>query len=110
MRALRGPAVRPWPAACAIALLATGCANDPLFKADHGVRIVAPRDLAHVTTPLTLSWQASSLPGKARQFAVFVDRAPVRPWQPLKAVAGDDRSCRESAGCPDAAYLRRHNV
>lgn len=41
-------------------------------------------------------------------FALFVDRAPVRPGQTLLAVA--DKSCRTTPGCFDAQYLANKEV
>jgi len=52
--------------------------------------------------------------GKASEgagyFAVFVDRAPIRPGQTMRAVASRDLLCMHQAGCPDRAYLAARQI
>ena len=44
----------------------------------------------------------------AGYFAIFIDRAPVRPGQTLAAIA--DRQCRRTPGCVNAGYLSDRGV
>jgi hypothetical protein len=84
------------------------------------VHFVAPRSRALVVAPLTIRWTVSGFavrrPGTgppsraAGYFAVFVDRAPVRPGDTLAAVAAGDPRCLHQPGCPDADYLAQRRV
>ncbi|HWC33599.1 MAG TPA: hypothetical protein VG650_02115 [Mycobacteriales bacterium] len=106
----------------AAAVLLSGCTDlsQLQFRVDHDVKFVAPPSRAKLRLPVTLRWQVSGFrvaaPGSeppsthAGYFALFVDRAPIRPGQTLAAVAGNDPSCVASAGCPDAQYLRDRQV
>jgi hypothetical protein len=91
-------------------LLVAGCAHDPLWRTDQHVTIVAPHQLALASPPVTLSWRTHALPPASREFAVFIDRRPVKPGESLRAIANGDQSCLRNAGCPDPAYLRARNV
>ena len=93
-----------------ISAAATGCAHAPLWSKNGALKIVAPRELALTGVPVTLRWKTSALPGHTTYFAVFIDRAPVEPGQSLRAVGSSDASCRRTPGCPDATYLRAHDV
>jgi hypothetical protein len=109
-----------------LALATTGCTkfSDLQFQIDHYVKFTAPEARSKTTLPLTLQWQVDGFrvappndeehyepPSKnAGYFALFVDRAPIKPGQTLAAVAGDDTSCVPSAGCPDREYLRDRQV
>lgn len=94
-----------------VALVTPACsATHFAFRADDRLRIVAPGTHQQAVLPVEVRWE-TSLPPKAAggpSFAVFVDRAPVRPGQSLRAV-GDD-ACRRDASCPDAQYLRERYV
>lgn len=99
-------------------MLATGC-SDLQFREDTRLSFLAPRDRADVTLPLTLRWEMRGFTptgfdgGTDRGrgvFGVFVDRAPIKAGQDLKAVAGDDTSCQRAPSCPDAGYLAARGV
>ena len=60
------------------AALLASCGQDQAFRIDERVDITAPSDRAEVRLPVTLRWRADEVPA-GRSFAVFVDRAPVRP-------------------------------
>ncbi len=105
---------------CAFALTTlalSGCATEGLaFRVDDRLEIVAPPDESTVRLPVTVDWEIEDFdvvePGAAVStgrdsgyFAVFVDRAPQPPGEPLSWVARDDGSCREQDGCPDPTYL-----
>jgi hypothetical protein len=106
-----------------VAVLAGGCTNfsQLQFHTDHLVKFTAPQSRVKVALPVRFRWQVNGFaiagprshepPSKdAGYFALFVDRAPVKPGQSLAAVAGDDPSCIVSAGCPDRSYLADHQV
>lgn len=109
------------PLLAAVVLLG-GCANlsQLQFRVDHDVKFLAPPSRAKLSLPVTLRWQVkgfrvaapgSEPPSKhAGYFAIFVDRAPIKPGQSLAAVAGNDPSCVASAGCPDAQYLADRQI
>jgi hypothetical protein len=85
------------------------CGNGGLqFRKDDRVDITSPADRARIVAPLDVRWTTKGLvlgeAGGPAQFAVFVDRAPIRPGQSMSAV-GDD-ACRRTPGCPDEGYLR----
>ena len=90
----------------------SGCTVRGLaFDNDHRVRIVTPRNRTTVHLPVHLRWEAPGLHRSADKgpfFAVFLDKAPIRPGQNLRAV-GDD-ACNHTPGCPDLAYLRDRYV
>ena len=89
-------------------VLVTGCAGNLNFRIDHRLHWQGTRDRALVTLPMRLQWTFS---GKApARFGVFVDRAPIRPGQSLRAVAGSDRSCRQDPACPNPEYLAQRKV
>lgn len=90
------------------------------FVADKRLHITAPRSLALVHVPVTLRWRISAFtitgphrgPASERTgyFAVFVDLAPVRPGQTLRAVAAGDPACLRTPGCPNPTYLAARGV
>jgi hypothetical protein len=101
------------------ALLVGGCGLSNLqFTKDNRLHFVSPRSRQLVGTPVTLNWtisgfraekQGSSPPSPdAGYFAIFVDRAPVKPGQTLLSLA--DKSCRQTAGCFNPEYLAERNV
>lgn len=60
---------------CALTL--GGCTSDGLaFRVDERVTITTPADRSTVELPLRLAWTVNGFDGS---FAVFVDRAPMRP-------------------------------
>lgn len=63
-----------------------------------------------MAAPVRVTWESRLLPQSASGYAVFVDKAPIHPRQSLRAVAKGDESCLHTRGCPDAAYLRAHDV
>jgi hypothetical protein len=100
------PTVRRAGAVVAVAVALSGCAVSGLaFREDERVDIVEPGDREATSLPVTIRWTADvdAVDG-GPYFAVFVDRAPIRPGQSLRALADD--TCNRTAGCPDVAYLR----
>ena len=105
--------MRRVPVAVAVAggLLLTGCSVGGLaFREDDRVDIVEPADRAEATLPVTIRWTADEVEADdgGPFFAVFVDRAPIRPGQSLRALADD--TCNRTEGCPDIAYFRDRHV
>ncbi|HEU5033269.1 MAG TPA: hypothetical protein VFT62_00765 [Mycobacteriales bacterium] len=107
-----------------VAVLLGGCGlthlQDLNFRVDDRLHFTSPENRATVHQPLTVSWTMrdfriaaqGSEPASdgAGYFAIFVDRAPIRPEQTMKAVAHGDRFCEQSPRCPDTAYLAQRQV
>lgn len=107
--------------ALCLGLAGTGCSVSALaFVVDHRLHFVSPRSRATVTLPVTVRWTirdftiagpgAGPASSHVGYFALFVDRAPVRPGQTLRAVASGDRVCLHTPGCPDQTYLNDRGV
>ncbi len=93
-------------AVAATALAACGV-RGLAFRVDTRVDIVAPNDRGEVTLPFTVRWTVRDFDGT---FAVFLDRAPQPPGEPVQWFARDDDACRAREGCPDEQYLADRNV
>jgi hypothetical protein len=104
----------------AIALTAmTGCGiahpSELNFRSDKRLTFTTPEARTLVKPPLTVAWTirdfqvrsfGSAPPSKdAGYFAVFVDRAPIKPSETMRDVAHDDQECLHRPGCPDTEYL-----
>jgi hypothetical protein len=77
------------------------------FVQDDRVEITSPRDRAEVRLPVTVRWEATGFEGT---YAVFVDRAPVPPGQPLSWLAREDELCAETPDCPNETWFRDRDV
>ena len=111
-------------AALSVAVLASSCGlthlQDLNFRIDKRLTFLTPKARSTVHTPLTVSWtmrdftiaaQGSQPPSRdAGYFAVFVDHTPIQPGHTMKDVAAGDRYCQQTPGCPNAAYLKQHQV
>ena len=94
-----------------LAASAGGCATDGLaFRQDDRVEILEPGARDVVRVPVRVRWRADLErgPSGGPYFAVFVDRAPIRPGQSLRVLA--DESCNDTDGCLDLQYLRDRHV
>lgn len=97
-------------------LALSACSTSGLaFQQDDRVTITEPRSEAAVAPPFTISWSAPGVRvsppasgGPGVYFAVFVDRAPLRPGQHLLALV--DPACRRRPRCADLAYFADHGV
>lgn len=100
-------------------MAAAGCDTSQMaFTQDHRVHFTTPPSRALVSVPVTVRWTvegfgiapAGSAPPSTGHgyFAVFLDRAPVRPGQSLYVLA--DRSCKKTPGCFNAQYLAGKGV
>lgn len=99
-----------------------GCATyaELAYRQDHRLRFTAPRPYELVKEPVTLSWTMKDFdivePGSgspedsAGYFAIFIDKAPVKPGRTLAEVAGRDQACDRDPKCPDARYLADRGV
>lgn len=65
----------------AAAGLTSGCGSNLQFVQDHRLHITAPRSLATVSEPVTVSWTAGDLGPTPVRYGVYVDRSPVRAGQ-----------------------------
>jgi len=103
-------------ASIVLLVLTSSCGVSNLqFQADQRLEFTSPKSGALVSLPATLRWKMRDFravgPGSgppssdAGYFAVFVDRAPVRPGQTMRALASNDRICLRTPGCPNARYL-----
>jgi hypothetical protein len=102
-----------------LALIASSCAHGLAFVQDQRLEITSPKPQQKVTLPFALRWtmrdfQVTGPDGRsdknAGYFAVFLDRTPVPPGEPLSWIARDDTRCKRIPGCPDAAYLAERHV
>lgn len=104
-----------------LGLLAVACSVDPgriAFRSDERLHFTAPKDRALVSEPVALRWTMGDFEvtrtGEASRdsgyFAIFVDRAPVKPGEGLEAVAADDPVCRADPTCPDSDYLAARQI
>jgi hypothetical protein len=91
-----------------VALLGTACGNGLLFVKDERLRIVSPKNLATVSTPVQVRWTTHAPPSTELNYAVFVDALPVHPGQNLRSLAG--AKCASVPTCVDIAWLNRHFV
>lgn len=106
--------------AIAVVLLGACSVSDLAFRQDRRLSFVSPQDREKVTLPVTIDWeiedfdvigageQAADAP--AGYFAVFVDRTPVPPGEPLTWIAEGDEACQQDPGCPDDEYLQMRGV
>ena len=97
----------------------TGCGlthlQDLNFRVDERLHFVSPEDRSTVARTFTVRWTMrdftiqpphSAPPSRdAGYFAVFVDRAPIKPEQTMDALAKGDLSCERDPKCPDPDYL-----
>jgi hypothetical protein len=110
--------------AVAVAVATSGCGlthlSDLNFRVDDRLHFQTPEARSLVHAPVTVSWTISDFtvaasgsapPSRdAGYFAVFVDRAPIKPGESLKAVGKGDPTCEHDPRCPNKAYLNDHRV
>jgi hypothetical protein len=89
-------------------LLASGCSVNGLsFVQDDRVEILSPGMNERVELPLAVKWTAEDYDG---DYAVFLDRSPMKPGQSLLSLVSESDPCRAEPGCPDAQWLADHQV
>jgi hypothetical protein len=110
-------------AGVSLALGATGCATSLHgleFHNDNRMKITSPHQNQLVSDPVTLSWTMKDfavaglgdgpVQNDTGYFAVFIDRAPVKPGQTLAAVSGNTPSCQHTTLCTTKSYLAGEQV
>jgi len=90
------------------------------LRVDDRLHFLSPPSRALVVNPVTVHWRMSafraekpgsgSTSGDAGYFAVFVDQAPIRPGETMRAVASRDEQCLHQAGCPGPDYLAQRQI
>lgn len=104
-----------------MAPLLAGCGmsvHNLSFRVDDRLQFLSPPSRSLVTNPVTVRWRVSdqALSGgsasaaRGGYFAVFVDQAPIRPGQTMRAVASRDEQCLHQVGCPGPAYLAQRQI
>lgn len=85
------------------------------LRVDDRVQIVHPEDRETVTLPVEVRWTVQGFDtgerpgsGDGNYFAVFIDREPMAPGRDLRSVTDD--LCKQTPGCPDAAWLADHHI
>jgi hypothetical protein len=94
--------------------------GDLSYRTDKRLHFLAPKARTVVKTPIDVRWSISDFtvqaPGsapaseKAGYFAVFVDRAPIKPKETMRVVAKRDEVCLHRPGCPDESYLEDRRI
>lgn len=114
-------------AVLAVGVLTSGCVNldEMEFVKDERLTFTAPDDYEQVEVPLTVTWTMEdfevlprpekgaerSEPSKGEgYYAVFVDKAPVKPGHTLDDVGNGDTFCESDPRCPDKSYLNAKGV
>jgi hypothetical protein len=113
-----GPAALALLAVLALAPLLAGCGmsvHNLNLRVDDRLHFLSPPSRALVANPVTVHWRMSaSSPGKSPgggdYFAIFVDQAPIRPGQTMRAVASRDEQCLHQAACPNRDYLAQRQI
>lgn len=90
------------------AAVLSGCGSGLSFRADHRLDVTSPRSRTSVHLPVTVRWTMRDFDHPGGYYALFVDRAPVRPGQTVESLADGD--CRRTPGCPDRSYLAARGV
>lgn len=115
--------ILPAAAAAIVIVSSAGCATSLHgleFHNDKRMQITSPHENELVATPFTLHWEmrdftvagpgAGPVNDHTGYFAVFVDRAPIKPGQTLSAIYKNDPSCEHSTLCTTRSYLARQQV
>src|SRR2546428_524161 len=110
---------RPVLLIAALLVLLTACGvahpSELAYRIDKRLTFTSPRPRTLVKPPLDVRWTIRDFtvqtPGsrpaseKTGYFAVFVDRAPIKPAETMRVVASKDQVCLHKPGCPDETYL-----
>jgi hypothetical protein len=115
---------RPLFVVVVLAVLATACGvahpSELAYRTDKRLTFASPKARTLVTTPIDVRWnikdftvaQPGSSPPSQKDgyFAVFVDRAPIKPRETMRVVANKDQVCLHRPGCPDESYLEDRRI
>lgn len=77
------------------------------FVQDDRVHIVTPDANEGVEQPVSVRWTATDVDAI---YALFFDRAPMRPGQELLSLVPEHDACRTEPVCPTAAWLAERNI
>lgn len=111
-----------WTGGLVLLVALAGCSTSGMaFMVDDSIRVTAPEPRSTVSLPVTVRWLDASPPAvtrvapadpEAEYYAVFVDRAPVRPGASVVDVIDDvdRRTCLAAPQCPDPKVLRDRGV
>jgi len=90
------------------------------YRIDKRLHFVTPKARTLIKPPIDVRWSISDFTvqppggappsGKAGYFAVFVDRAPIKPKETMRVVAKNDEVCLHRPGCPDESYLQDRQI
>ena len=73
----------------ALSLLLTGCLEDRSFHENDKLRFVEPVEGDFASAPLLVRWVGR--PKKTAQWALFLDRAPIKPGTSIEALEVQER-------------------
>jgi len=90
------------------------------YRTDKRLTFTAPTARTLVKTPIDVRWSIKGFtvqqPGtappsqNAGYFAVFVDKAPIKPNETMRTIAKRDEECLHRPGCPDETYLEDRRI
>jgi hypothetical protein len=83
--------------------------SDLNFFVDARVQIREPKELAQVSLPYVVRWDAHGL-GAQDSFGVFIDRQPMPPGKDLNWFARNDDVCATDPACPNPQWLAERNI
>lgn len=69
--------------------LASGCLENRQFYATEELKIITPVENDFAEAPLTVTWVGT--PDGTKRWAVFLDRAPIRPGKSVDDLENDER-------------------
>ena len=110
--------------ACALVALCAACGvahpGELSYRTDKRLHFLSPPARTLVKTPIDVRWAIRDFtvqtPGSAPPsenagyFAVFVDRAPIKPTETMRVIAKRDEVCLHRPGCPDESYLEDRRI
>jgi hypothetical protein len=115
---------RPGLIAVALAVLTAGCGiahpTELNYRTDTRLDFLEPEARSLIKPPVTVRWTIRDFtvqaPGSAPPqrdagyFAVFVDKAPIKPDETMRVIAKNDQVCLHRPGCPDKEYLEDRQI
>jgi hypothetical protein len=115
---------RGWLVVVALVVPGSGCGvahpQELNYRTDKRLHFLSPKPRTLVQTPVDVRWSirefkirplGSAPPSQdAGYFAVFVDRAPIKPDESMRVIASKDQVCLHRPGCPDETYLNDRRI
>jgi hypothetical protein len=107
-----------------LGIVASACGvahpSELAYRTDKRLTFLSPQARTLVKTPVDVRWSIKGFtvqrPGTAPPsqdagyFAVFVDRAPIKPRETMRVIAKRDEECLRRPGCPDETYLEDRRI